>query len=57
MPAKVVLFVRVSPEAKAWVVAKGKHKDGKDVVTTGLAVERLIMNDKRKNLARRKKAA
>lgn len=46
MARKAVIFARVNPEAKAWVMKKAK-KNKK--VTANVIIERLILNDKRKN--------
>lgn len=44
-----VLFLRVTPEAKEWAVKKAEGKPG---LSANIVVERLILNDKRKQLAR-----
>lgn len=47
---KIVLFARVSAEAKAWAEAKAAKTPG---LSAGVVVERLLLNDKRKQQARK----
>jgi hypothetical protein len=49
---KKVLFARVTAEAHDWAIKKAKRSKGRDI-SASVIVERLLMNDKRKQQARR----
>lgn len=53
---KKVIFARVSPEAHAWITKKVSQSKEKNI-SASVVVERLLMNDRNKVQANRKRRA